>query len=189
MLALVTCWQLKCAAVAGLSLLASTLTACDRERRDTRVDPPIAAALDHAAVMPGGRLGAPPEIDRALGKPFDNNAFSLSEGKRLYAWFGCRQCYGDGEGGKGPPFVDGWWVYGPDMVSIFVSIRDGRPQGMPAFRDRLTTEQIWQVAGYIRTIGAYTAIAAAPSRSDEPYKKPAENRAPANLAPLEPPSR
>jgi cytochrome c oxidase cbb3-type subunit 3 len=177
------------ATLSTCAVVASFLTSCDRERRDLRADPPVAAALDNVALMPGGRLGAAPEIDRALGKPFENNAFNRSEGKRLYAWFGCRQCHGDGEGGKGPPFLDGWWIYGPDPVSIFASIRDGRPHGMPAFRDRLVTEQIWQITGYVRSIGAYAANTAAPSRSDEPFKRPAENRAPANLAPLEPPSR
>jgi mono/diheme cytochrome c family protein len=37
------------------------------------------------------------------------------------------------------------------------SIRDGRPHGMPAFRDKMTIEQIWQLAGYVQTIGAYSA--------------------------------
>jgi cytochrome c oxidase cbb3-type subunit 3 len=50
---------------------------------------------------------------------------------------------------------------------------------MPAFRDRLTTEQIWQLAGYVQTIGAYSAKTAAPARDDAMQSRPAENRAPA----------
>jgi cytochrome c oxidase cbb3-type subunit 3 len=67
------------------------------------------------------------------------------------------------------------------MVSVFASIRDGRPHGMPAFRDKMTTEQIWQLAGYVRTVGAYSAKTAAPSRNDEKQTRPSENRAPAAL--------
>ena len=57
--------------------------------------------------------------------------------------------YMKSQGGSGPSFLDGWWYYGPDIVSIYASIRDGRPHGMPAFRDKLTNDQIWQLTGYI----------------------------------------
>jgi cytochrome c oxidase cbb3-type subunit 3 len=152
---------------------------CDREERELRLDPPILAALDHIALMPNGISGAPPRVYVALDRPYDNNAFNLGQGKRLYAWFGCNSCHGDGRGGIGPSFLDGWWYYGPEMVSIFGSIRDGRPHGMPAYRDKMTTEQIWQLAGYVQTIGAYSAKTAAPARNDEKQSRPAENRAPA----------
>lgn len=129
--------------------------------------------------MPDGIGGAPPQVYVALSKPYANNAYDLAQGKRLYSWFGCPQCHGQGEGGKGPPFLDGWWQYGPDMVSIFASIRDGRPNGMPSFRDRMPTEQIWQLAGYVQAIGAYSAKTAYPGRNDGKQMRPAENRAPA----------
>jgi cytochrome c oxidase cbb3-type subunit 3 len=77
--------------------------------------------------------------------------------------------------------MDGWWRYGPDRVSIFLSIRDGRPHGMPAFGQRLTTDQIWQLTGYIRTLGARIGGIAAPSRNDAMQSHPAENRAPAAM--------
>ena len=54
----------------------------------------------------------------------------------------------------GPALMDGWWRYGPDPVSIFATIRDGRPHGMPAIGDKMTTDEIWQLVGYVRTIGA-----------------------------------
>jgi cytochrome c oxidase cbb3-type subunit 3 len=155
------------------------LEGCQREERQLRLDPPIADALDRVALMPNGIGGAPPEVYFALNKPYENNAYNLSQGKRLYSWFGCKACHGDGQGGIGPGFLDGWWNYGPESVSIYASIRDGRPHGMPAFRDKMTTEQIWQLAGYVQTIGAYSAKIAAPSRNDEKHTRPAENRAPA----------
>jgi cytochrome c oxidase cbb3-type subunit 3 len=152
---------------------------CQREERDLRLDPPVADALGQIALMPNGIGGTPPEAYAALGKPYTSNAYSLGQGKRLYTWFNCKGCHADGGGASGPAFLDGWWQYGPDITSIFASIRDGRPNGMPAFRDRLTTEQIWQLAGYIQTIGAYSGPTAAPSRNDEMQSRPSENRAPA----------
>jgi cytochrome c oxidase cbb3-type subunit III len=154
---------------------------CQREERQFRLDPPVAESLDKIALMPNRIGGAPPPVYFALAKPYEANAYNLSQGKRLYSWFGCEACHGHGEGGIGPAFLDGWWYYGPEMVSIFASIRDGRPHGMPAYRDRMTTEQIWQLAGYVQTIGSYAGKTAAPSRNDEKHVRPAENRAPAKI--------
>jgi cytochrome c oxidase cbb3-type subunit 3 len=162
--------------------LAALAPGCKREERELRLDPPVAAAYDEIRLMPNRIAGAPPEVYFASGKPFDANAYSLSQGKRLYGWFGCAACHGAaGDGGKGPSFLDGWWLYGPETVSVASSIRDGRPRGMPAFRDRMTIDQVWQLAGYIRTIGAYSAGTAAPGRDDDPQLRPAENRAPAAI--------
>jgi mono/diheme cytochrome c family protein len=154
----------------------------------------LPARVPRVAARPAGRRGARAsqndgERDRrrsaqvysALGKPYTFNAYDLSQGKRLYAWFGCPACHGDGRGGSGPPLLDSWWQYGPDVVSIFVSIRDGRPGGMPAFRDKLNTEQLWQLTGYVQTLGAYSTKTGAPSRDDAPHTRPAENRAPAAI--------
>jgi cytochrome c oxidase cbb3-type subunit 3 len=155
---------------------------CEREQRELRLDPPLDEALNHVAAMPNRIGGAPPAVHAALGDPYVANAYNLSQGKRLFTWFNCKDCHGDGGlGGSGPSLVDGWWNYGPDLVSIFLSIRDGRPNGMPSFADKLTTEQIWQLTGYVQTMGAYVASTAAPGRDDTRQVRPAENRAPAAI--------
>ncbi|MDB5372623.1 MAG: uncharacterized protein JWP04_1265 [Belnapia sp.] len=169
----------------GLAVL--VLCGCKRETREFRLDPPLAAALDGVAAMPNGIGGRPPEVYFALGKPYRSNAYQLSEGKRLYSWFGCSECHKDGEGSaRGPSLFDGWWNYGPGLETIYLSVRDGRPGGMPPFRGRLTNEQLWQLAGYLQVLGATSASTAAPGRRDQPQSRPAENRAPARFAPLEP---
>ncbi|WP_132653173.1 MULTISPECIES: cytochrome c [unclassified Rhizobium] len=152
-----------------------------REPRQYRADPPVADALGGIRLMANGIGGMPPEVYFALNKPYETNGYDLSQGKRLYAWFGCSSCHGDGRGGIGPSFLDGWWLYGPSMVSIVASIRDGRPHGMPAFKDRMTIDQIWQLAGYVKAVGSYTASSVAPGRDDDRYTRPAENRAPAAI--------
>jgi cytochrome c oxidase cbb3-type subunit 3 len=162
-------------------LVAFVMSGCKREERELRLDPPLAASFDELRLMPNGISGAPPEIYFALDKPYESNAYNLSQGKRLYSWFGCSSCHGDGRGVTGPSFLDGWWLYGPEMVSIAASIRDGRPHGMPSFKDKMTSEQIWQLAGFIQTVGAYSAKTAAPGRNDDTQTRPAENRAPASI--------
>ena len=178
-------------AAAGLVALAAAV-GWMREPRQYRTPPPLTAALDQFRLMPNGISGTPPEAYFAMGKPYETTAFDLGQGKRLYSWFGCSGCHGEGTGGQGPSFIDGWWLYGPSMVSIVASIRDGRPHGMPAFKNKMTSDQIWQLAGYIKSLGAYKASVTATSRSDEKINRPAENRAPASIlfnqgpAPLHP---
>nr|WP_246720391.1 c-type cytochrome [Rhizobium lentis] len=150
-----------------------------RHPRQYRTDPPVSSALDQFRLMPNKIGGTPPDVYFALDSPYETTAYDLGQGKRLYSWFGCPMCHGDGRGGTGPSFLDGWWLYGSEMVSIVASIRDGRPHGMPSFANRMTSDQIWQLAGYVRTIGAYSALYTAPSRNDDKHTRPAENRAPA----------
>lgn len=78
-------------ALLAAAFAAIALCGCEREQRETRLDPAIAYALDQIRLMPIGVSGAPPEVYFALDKPFESNAYSLSQGKRLYAWFGCAQ--------------------------------------------------------------------------------------------------
>ncbi|WP_440981681.1 c-type cytochrome [Shinella sumterensis] len=168
-------------ALAGVLLLAAGAFGLMWEGRQLRLDPPVSATLQKIRLMPNRIGGTPPEVYFALGSPFESGAYELSQGKRLYTWFGCPACHGEGEGGKGPSFLDGWWIYGPSMVSIVASIRDGRPNGMPAFRDKMMIDQIWQLAGYVKTIGAYSPPLNAPGRNDDRQTRPAENRGPATI--------
>jgi cytochrome c oxidase cbb3-type subunit 3 len=160
-------------------MIIAALAGCRREERDLRLAPPVAAALDRIALMANRIGGTPPPSLAALGHPYETNAYQLNQGKHLYAWFNCTGCHAAGGGNIGPALIDGWWRYGPDATSIVATIRDGRPNGMPAFIDKLTTEQIWQLAGYVRSMGADSARSAAPSRDDDLQSRPAENRAPA----------
>ena len=177
------------AARAGVCVAAVGLTGCARETRELRLDPPVSAGLDKVLAMPNGVSGAPPQVYFKLDEPYTANAWQLGQGKRLYEQFNCKGCHGEGGGMSGPALIDGWWRWGPEVHSIYLSIRDGRPAGMPAYRERLTVEQMWQLAGYVQTIGAYAGGAQTPGRFDTMHARPAENRAPAATPPLVAPSR
>lgn len=167
-------------------LILLALAACKREIREVRTDPPVQAALDGIRLMPVGVAGAPPAVIAAQSEPYESNAYQLNQGKQLYTWFNCKGCHADGGGLSGPALSDGWWRYGPDAVTLYSVLRDGRPGGMPAFGDKLTPDQMWQLVGYVRTLGAYAGKTAAPSRNDEMQSRPAENRGPAAV-PISPP--
>ena len=88
-----------------VSLLAlPLLVACEREKRDLRLDPPALEALDAIATMPDGISGAPPGVYVAMNRTYEANAYQMSQGKRLYEWFNCTGCHANGGGAAGQLF-------------------------------------------------------------------------------------
>lgn len=125
-------------------------------------------------------LGSAPAPSEA-GRKYERNAYQLSQGKQLFQVFNCEGCHFAGGGGMGPALMDDHWIYGSSIENIFTTIQEGRPNGMPSFRDRATTEQIWQLAAYVRSIAALVPRDAAPGRNDGLWPRPAENRLPRTL--------
>ncbi len=121
---------------------------CEREQRQFQL--PAAEATSRA-----------PERTR-----HEENAWSLSEGKQLFRWFNCAGCHAQGGGGMGVPLMDGEWRYGKEPEKIFATIMDGRPNGMPAFRGRISENQAWQLVAYVRSMSGLVAGDVAPGRSD-----------------------
>jgi cytochrome c oxidase cbb3-type subunit III len=164
----------------ALLLLCTTLAlaGCEREERDTRPqsslgdgDQPVAVT----ALEPGGQR--PSNSDNKAGE-FQANAFHMSEGKRLFNWFNCSGCHANGGGGMGPPLMDEKWIYGSSIENIHATIRDGRPNGMPTFRDKIPDDQIWEISAYVRSLAGKASASASPSRDDDMMAHPAENRLP-----------
>ncbi len=133
------------AEAALLALLA--LAGCGRETRDHR-----SAAMASAE----------------RGEAFEGNAFHIAQGQRLYGWMNCSGCHAHGGGGMGPPLMDDEWRYGGSTAAIAATILEGRPNGMPAFRGRITEDQAWQLAAFVRSLSAQPRQDALPSRVDEP---------------------
>jgi cytochrome c oxidase cbb3-type subunit 3 len=84
--------------------------------------------------------------------PYAENAYGISQGQRLFEQFNCSGCHSHGGGGMGPPLMDRDWRYGSDAANIFATIVEGRPGGMPAFRGKLTTDQVWMLVAYVQTM-------------------------------------
>ena len=149
------------AAVAAL-----TLAACDREERHSR-SKPIGETIPGASpdtIFPGA-TGAPPIDARAAG--YENNANAISQGQTLYMQMNCVGCHSHGGGGMGPPLMDSEWRYGGSMTQIAATIVEGRPNGMPSFRGKLTDDQVWQLAAYVRSLSGQERKDVVSSRSDE----------------------
>jgi cytochrome c oxidase cbb3-type subunit 3 len=71
--------------------------------------------------------------------------------------------------------MDDKWIYGGKIENIVQSIREGRPNGMPSWRGKITDEQIWELAAYVLSMSGNVSSDVAPGRNDDFAAKPAEN--------------
>ena len=152
--------------VAILFLALAALVGCERESRRFEEIPPTAMAsglVRQVVLQPGI-----PTKDLVAGRSsYDENAWAIGEGYRLFNQFNCSGCHGtNGGGGMGPPLMDDQWIYGSDPENIVATIMEGRPNGMPSFRGRVSTQQAYELASYIRSLSGITPFISRPSRSD-----------------------
>jgi len=151
--------------VAALSL---ALVGCDREERHSRAKPlgeNVPAGPAPGLLYAGGQPSAVPVDPRAA--LYEKNAPALAEGQRLFSWMNCVGCHAHGGGGMGPPLMDNQWRYGGSMQQIAATIVEGRPNGMPSFRGKLTEDQVWKIAAYVRSLSGQQSKDVVSSRSDE----------------------
>jgi cytochrome c oxidase cbb3-type subunit 3 len=125
-------------------------------------------------VLPGGRR--PPLTNIS---PFQDNAYGISEGKRLFDNYNCSGCHAHGGGGMGPALMDDRWIYGSRPANIFSTIVEGRPNGMPAFRGLITDAQVWQLVAYVQSMSGQSSIDSLTGRSDHLTPGTPENLRPA----------
>jgi cytochrome c oxidase cbb3-type subunit III len=169
------------ASLALIGVVSLALSACDREERHSRSKPigeTVPAGQSPDTIWPGGSRPAP--LD-PRAKLYDNNAPALAEGQYLYTQMNCVGCHFHGGGGMGPPLMDDEWRYGGRIDQIAASIAEGRPNGMPAWRNKLTEDQIWKLAAYVRSLSGQPSKDAVSSRSES-----MSNTTPSSLAPREP---
>lgn len=151
-----------------LSLAVVSLAACEREDREPRGDPITTESTELIALTTLSPGATPPREQRSgLGAQYLGNAFHVSQGKKWYAAFNCNGCHFNGGGGSGPPLMDDRWIYGNKIENIVETVREGRPNGMPSFRGKVTDEQIWQLAAYVLSMSGQVAADVAPGRNDD----------------------
>jgi cytochrome c oxidase cbb3-type subunit 3 len=169
------------ASILAIGLAALALAGCDREERHSRAKPigeTVPAGESPDTIWPGGTQ--PPPLD-ARAKLYDNNAPAIAEGQFLYTKMNCVGCHSHGGGGMGPPLMDDEWRYGGRIDQIAASIAEGRRNGMPAWQSKLTDDQIWKLAAYVRTLSGQPSKDAVGSRSEG-----MSSTTPASLTPREP---
>jgi len=154
--------RVRALAVVALVLLGA---GCRREERSFRAWPPAADPTSVVREVPL-QPGAPaPKV--SVHAAAEDNAYAVSEGKRLYNAWNCSGCHFQGGGGIGPPLMDDQWIYGSQPENIFETIVEGRPNGMPSFTGRLGNDQVWQLVAYVRSMSGLLAKDVASGRNDD----------------------
>jgi cytochrome c oxidase cbb3-type subunit 3 len=102
------------------------------------------------------------------------NSDAVATGKRLFLTY-CSQCHGStAKGARGkeygfPDLTDGDWLYGGDPATIKASIEGGRAGVMTPFGQVLNSEQIKDVANYVRSLSSLDADGARVARGKEVF--------------------
>ena len=157
------------------ALAALALSSCEREDRRFREEPPAANAAGTATLSP---LQPGPTVREVKTHgPYQGNAYMVNEGKALFNQMNCVGCHANGGGGMGPALMDDEWIYGNDPQQIFSSIAQGRPNGMPAWSGVLSNDQIWRLVGYVQSMSGQLRKDVAPTRNDDMFSGPSEQRA------------
>lgn len=172
-----TGYRLQPIALTLVLVVALSLTACQRERREYR-GTPLAETTPTVAMtqlFPGAANPPGPDPRR---EQYEGNAYHISEGKRLFDWFNCSGCHAHGGGGSGPALMDDSWIYGGEIEQIVATISQGRPNGMPSFRGKIPEQQMWELAAYIRSMSGNVPKSAAGSRDEHMRSTPPQTRIP-----------
>lgn len=145
---------------------ALALVGCNREEHHSRSKPigeTVPTGQSPSTIFPGN--SAPPPLDPRASL-YDDNANAIARGQQLYSMMNCFGCHAHGGGGMGPALMDDQWRYGGRIDQIAASIADGRPNGMPSWRGKLTADQIWDLAAYVRSLSGLPSKDAVSSRAD-----------------------
>jgi cytochrome c oxidase cbb3-type subunit 3 len=101
-------------------------------------------------IHPGG-VAMPREL--VLRNPHEGSAAAAAMGAKLFVAYNCIDCHGaDGSGAMGPSLADGRWHFGGTAAEVYESIYQGRPDGMPAWGSVLSSDQIWTLVTYVRSL-------------------------------------
>jgi cytochrome c oxidase cbb3-type subunit 3 len=167
---LFTCGTLIVAVAASVLFVVAS---CKREDRGLRVDPPAAseAYLPTNTPFHVGPTSEPAHIANG----YDENAYAIQQGQLLYNNFNCVGCHFHGGGGIGPALMDDKWIYGSQPDQIFATIIQGRPNGMPSFREKIPDYKVWQIVAYVRSLSGLASSQASSGRSDDMQMQPPPN--------------
>lgn len=162
--------RLRRTAAGALCLVTSA--ACEGDQPDRVAAPPaggpIAGVPGEVHIVPGPAYARGMTVEN----PYAGEASAKKEGERLYGWYNCGGCHGAvGGGGMGPPLRDPDWIYGGDAMSIYESIMEGRPEGMPTWQGKIPEDQAWKIVAYVQSLGT--------AEEPQPALTPPEDRVPA----------
>lgn len=99
-------------------------------------------------LQPGGVQQRP-----TIRNPVADDPDAAQRGMDAFSQMNCIGCHADnGAGGMGPALSNGKFIYGGAPENIYLTILQGRPNGMPAWGGMLPDATIWDLVAYIQSI-------------------------------------
>ena len=99
-------------------------------------------------LSPGAILARP-----LIRNPVQGDPMAAERGMKYFISFNCVGCHApNGGGGMGPALSNNIFIYGAQPENIYLSIYQGRPNGMPAWGSVLPDGVIWDLVTYIGKI-------------------------------------
>lgn len=87
--------------------------------------------------------------------PNGGDPAAVKRGMLAFQTMNCIGCHApNGGGGMGPALSMREFIYGREPANIYLSIRQGRPYGMPAWGALLSADGIWDLVTYITSISS-----------------------------------
>ncbi len=113
-----------------------------------------APTADQLLHVPVGGTHIPVQADpQKLSNPYEGSSDAIVQGRKLFHSLNCVGCHApQGGGAIGPPLSDRNWIYGGEPGQIYLSILQGRPNGMPSFANALPSDSIWKLVAYVTTL-------------------------------------
>src|SRR5687768_17491784 len=109
--------------------------------------------LGGGVILTSELIAGPEKSRLTLRNPYEGQKNVLADGRRYFGWFNCTGCHGGaGGGGIGPPLADNDWIYGGEPANIFLSIVQGRPNGMPSYAGQIPDDQVWRIVAFVSSL-------------------------------------
>ena len=88
-----------------------------------------------------------------INNPLAQDPRATTRGMQDFIQFNCIGCHAaNGGGGMGPALSEGQFTYGSSPANLFLSVYQGRPNGMPAWGEILPELTIWELVAYVQSI-------------------------------------
>jgi cytochrome c oxidase cbb3-type subunit 3 len=141
------------AALTGLGWLADPWTSYGQDA--PAASSPSGDAADPSLLqVPVSRLSpGTTQLRPDIQNPVGADPAAVNRGQNYFSQFNCVGCHApNGAGGMGPALSNHKFVYGAAPAQIYLSILQGRPNGMPAWNNTLPEAVIWDLVAYIKSI-------------------------------------
>jgi cytochrome c oxidase cbb3-type subunit 3 len=144
----------------GFALAQQSLPQSEEAQR-----PSVTIRSDFGEIVGGGRPGAFMQVPVShlspgalpnrpvIKNPVQGDPKAAERGMKYFINFNCVGCHAaNGGGGMGPALSNNIFIYGAQPENIYLSIYQGRPNGMPAWGAVLPDAVIWDLVTYIGKI-------------------------------------